>query len=169
MLISGALMAGLYVSVIFWSVADAEQGSDLIICLGGNVQTRQERSLKLYSEQYGKKLLLINQSPTYFLKNGVLSSHIYTTYSPSNTFSEAMFCRKFMEDNKLGSALVVSDWWHLRRVKWSFETVFKGTQMEIRYISAQPEAVETGYYLKPYRIKLILEEMVKLVGYWVKY
>ena len=74
-----------------------------------------------------------------------------------------------MEDNKLGSALVVSDWWRLRRVKWSFETVFQGTQMEIRYIAAQPEAGETGYYLQAHRIKLILEGMVKLVGYWVKY
>jgi len=65
--------------------------------------------------------------------------------------------------------LVVSDWWHLRRVKWSFETVFKGTGMEIRYISAQPAAGETKHYLQVQRVKLILEEMVKLLGYWVKY
>jgi len=32
-----------------------------------------------------------------------------------------------MEKHKIGSALVVSDWWHLRRVRWSFETVFQGT------------------------------------------
>ena len=74
-----------------------------------------------------------------------------------------------MQEHKIGSALVVSDWWHLRRVKWSFETVFQGTGKQLRYISAQPEAAETGHYLQANRIKLILEEMVKLLGYWVKY
>ena len=74
-----------------------------------------------------------------------------------------------MEKHKIGSALVVSDWWHLRRVRWSFETVFKGTQSKIRYVPAQSEAAETGHYLQANRIKLILEEMVKLLGYWHKY
>jgi uncharacterized SAM-binding protein YcdF (DUF218 family) len=169
LLVSGALMALLFVSIVFWPVADVEQGSDLIICLGGNPHSRQKKSLTLYNKKHAQKLLLINQSPRYFLKNGVLSSNIYTTDSPFNTFSEARFCRKFMEKNKLGSALVVSDWWHLRRVRWSFETVFKGAGIDIRYISTRPEAFETGYDLTPYRIKLILEEMVKLAGYWVKY
>jgi len=41
--------------------------------------------------------------------------------------------------------------------------------MEIRYISAQPAAGETKHYLQVQRVKLILEEMVKLLGYWVKY
>ena len=74
-----------------------------------------------------------------------------------------------MEDHHVGSALVVSDWWHLRRVKWSFETVFQGTGVEIRYIPAQSEAAGIGCYLQAHRIKLILEEMVKLLGYWVRY
>lgn len=163
------MMVLLYVGVIFWPVADAEQKSDLIICLGGNVKERQKKSLKLYNEKYGRKLLLTNQSPRYFLKNGVAASDIYITRVPKNTFEEAQYSRKFMEDSKMGSALVVSDWWHLRRVRWSFENVFKGAEMEIRYISAQPEAVESGYCLRAHRIKLIFEEMVKLIGYWVKY
>ena len=169
MLILGALAVGLYAVVIFWPVADAEKRSDLIICLGGTTRARQEKSLKLYNEKYAQKLLLTNQSPDYFLKNGVSSSDIYVTNVPGNTFEEAQYCHKFMEEYKIGSALVVSDWWHLRRVKWSFETVFQGTGMEIRYISAQPEAAETGCYLQAHRIKLILEEMVKLLGYWVRY
>ena len=162
-------MAGLYAVVIFWPVADAERRSDLIICLGGNTRARQEKSLKLYNERYAQKLLLTNQSPDYFLKNRVSSSDIYVTRVPGNTFEEAQYCRKFMEGHKINSALVVSDWWHLRRVKWSFDTVFQGTGIEIRYISAQPEAAETGHYLQAHRIKLILEEMMKLLGYWVRY
>ncbi|MBA3017042.1 MAG: YdcF family protein [Proteobacteria bacterium] len=169
LLILGALAVGLYAVVIFWPVADAERRSDLIICLGGNTRARQEKTLKLYNERYAQKLLLTNQSHDYFLKNGVSSSNIYVTSVPGNTFEEAQYCQKFMEEHKINSALVVSDWWHLRRVKWSFETVFQGTGMGIRYISAQPEAAETGYYLQAHRIKLILEEMVKLLGYWVRY
>lgn len=74
-----------------------------------------------------------------------------------------------MRERKINSALVISDWWHLRHVKWSFETVFKGAGIEIRYISAQPEAAEIGHYLQAHRIKLVLEEMVKLIGYRFKY
>jgi hypothetical protein len=75
-----------------------------------------------------------------------------------------------MEDHQVGSGLVVSDWWHLRRVKWSFETVFQqGAGKKIRYISAQPEEAEIGCCLQAHRIKLILEEMVKLLGYRLKY
>ena len=169
LLILGALTAGLYAVVIFWPVGDAEQRSDLIICLGGNVQVRQEKSLKLYNERYAQKLLLTNQSPNYFFKNGVSSSNIYVTNVPGNTFEEAQYCRKFMQEHKINSALVVSDWWHLRRVKWSFETVFQGAGMEIRYIPAQSEAAETGHYLQAHRIKLIIGEIVKLLGYWVRY
>ena len=169
LLILGSLTAGLYAVIIFWPVADAEKRSDLIICLGGTTRARQEKTLKLYNEKYAQKLLLTNQSPYYFLKNGVSSSNIYITSVPKNTFEEAQYCHKFMEEHKINSALVVSDWWHLRRVKWSFETVFQGTGMEIRYIPAQPEAAETVYYLQARRIKLILEEMVKLLGYWVRY
>ncbi len=50
LLILGSLTTGLYVIVIFWPVADSEQKSDLIICLGGDVRARQEKSLKLYKE-----------------------------------------------------------------------------------------------------------------------
>jgi uncharacterized SAM-binding protein YcdF (DUF218 family) len=122
---------------LFWPVADTEQKSDLIICLGGNVRARQEKSLKLFDERYAQKLLLTNQSPDYFFKNGVSSSNVYVTDVPGNTFEEAQYCRWFMEEHKIGSALVVSDWWHLRRVKWSFETVFQqGAGKKIRYISA---------------------------------
>ena len=167
LLILGSLAAGLYAIVIFWPVADAEQRSDLIICLGGNVPARQEKSLKLFDERYAQKLLLTNQSPGYFLERGVSPSNIYTTNSPSHTFEEARYCRKFMEDNKFNSAIVVSDWWHLRRVRWSFEIVFKDTGKEIRYISVQPEVAEIGCCLQAHRIKLILEEMVKLLSYWV--
>jgi hypothetical protein len=168
--ILGSLAAGLYVSVIFWPVADTEQRSDLIICLGGNARTRQEKSLKLYKEKYAQKLLLTNQSPDYFLENGVSSSNVYVTDVPGNTFEEAQYCRKFMEEHKIGSALVVSDWWHLRRVRWSFETVFQqGAGKKIRYISAQPEAAEIGCCLQAHRIVLILKETVKLLGYWVRY
>ncbi len=162
-------MAGLYAVVIFWPVTDAEQRSDLIICLGGNIWARQEKSLKLYNEKYAQKLLLTNQSPDYFLKNGVSSSNIYVTNVPKNTFEEAQYCYKFMEEHKISSALVVSDWWHLRRVKWSFETVFQCAGKKARYISAQPEAAEIGYSLQAHRIKLVLEEMVKLLGYRVRY
>ena len=62
LLILGSLTAGLYVVVIFWPVVDAVQKSDLIICLGGNVRARQEKSLKLFDERYAQKLLLTNQS-----------------------------------------------------------------------------------------------------------
>ena len=62
LLILGSLTAGLYAVVIFWPVADTVQKSDLIICLGGNVRVRQEKSLKLYKEKYAQKLLLTNQS-----------------------------------------------------------------------------------------------------------
>jgi uncharacterized SAM-binding protein YcdF (DUF218 family) len=147
-------------------VVDAEQKLDLIICLGGNVRVRQEKSLKLYKEKYAQKLLLTNQSPDYFLKNGVSSSNVYVTDVPKNTFAEAQYCHKFMKEHKIGSALVVSDWWHLRRVRWSFETVFQGAGKKIRYIPAQSTGAETG---QAYRIKLVLEEMVKLLGYWLKY
>lgn len=162
-------MAGLYVGVIFWSVADVEQKSDLIICLGGNVRARQEKTLKLYNERYAQKLLLTNQSPDYFLENGVSSSNVYVTYVPRNTFEEAQYCRKFMEKHKIGSALVVSDWWHLRRVKWSFETVFQGTGIGIRYIPAQSPGAGIRWYIQPRNIKVVLSEMLKLAGYWGRY
>jgi len=138
LLISGALTAGLYTVVIFWTVADTVQQSDLIICLGGNAPDRQEKSLKLFNERYAQKLLLTNQSPDYFLKNGVSFSDIYVTDVPRNTFEEAKFCRWFMENYRVDSALVVSDWWHLRRVKWSFETVFQNRGKKIRYSSFAP-------------------------------
>ena len=169
LLILGSLAAGLYAVVIFWPVGDTVQQSDLIICLGGNVRVRQEKSLKLYNEKYAQKLLLTNQSPDFFYKNGVSSSNIYVTNVPGNTFEEAQYCRKFMEDHQVGSALVVSDWWHLRRVRWSFETVFKGTQSKTRYVPAQSLGAGIRWYLQPCNIKAVLSETVKLAGYWRRY
>jgi len=166
---AGILTAGLFVLSACWAINDIPEKVDLIICMGGNAPNRQEKVLEIYNMGYAPKILLTNQSPDYFLKNGVSSSNIYVTNVPGNTFEEAQYCHKFMEGHKIGSVLVVSDWWHLRRVKWSFETVFQGTGMGIRYISAQPEEAEIGYYLQAHRIKLILEEMVKLLGYWVRY
>ncbi|MBW2655488.1 MAG: YdcF family protein, partial [Deltaproteobacteria bacterium] len=132
-------------------MADTEQKSDLIICLGGNVRARQEKSLKLYKERYAQKLLLTNQSPNYFLKNGVSSSNIYVTDIPRNTFEEAKYCHKFMQEHKINSALVVSDWWHLRRVKWSFETAFQGAGKKIKYIYAQNLETKVGWWLGPHQ------------------
>ena len=167
--ILGSLAVGLYAIIIFWPVADVVQRSDLIICLGGNVRGRQEKTLKLYNERYAQKLLLTNQSPDYFLKNGVSSFNIYVTDVPGNTFEEAEYCRWFMENYQIGSALVVSDWWHLRRVRWSFETVFRDTGKKIRYIPAQSPEAEIGCCQQAHQIELILKEIVKLLGYWVRY
>ena len=169
LLILGSLAIGLYAIVIFWSVADTAQRSDLIICLGGNVRARQEKSLKLYNERYASKILLTNQSPNYFLENGVSSFNIYVTDIPRNTFEEAKYCRWFMQEHKINSALVVSVWWHLRRVKWSFETVFQGAGKKIKYISAQNLETKVGWWLEPHQLKLVLKETTKLVGYWVRF
>ncbi|MCD6570599.1 MAG: YdcF family protein [Deltaproteobacteria bacterium] len=135
--------------------------------MGGNAKARQEKALDLYNKNYAQKLLLINQSPRYFLKNGVSSSNIYTTSFPASTFDEARYCRKFMETYNVDSAIVVSDWWHLRRVKWSFETFFKGTGKRLIYVPSYSPGVGIWWYLQPHRIRLVLSEWVKLVGYWV--
>ena len=163
----GVLMIALLGISCFWPINDVQQRSDLIICLGGNAIHRQEKTLDLYNENYAQKLLLINQFPYYFLKNGVSSSNIYITNFPASTFGDAQYCRKFMGAYNVDSAIVVSDWWHLRRVKWSFETVFKGTEKRLIYVPSYAPGVGIWWYLQPHRIRLVSSEWVKLVGYWV--
>ncbi|MDL1982905.1 MAG: YdcF family protein [Deltaproteobacteria bacterium] len=166
---AGILTAGLFVLSACWVINDIPEKVNIIICIGGNAPDRQEKVLEIYNMGYAQKLLLTNQSPNYFLKNGVSSSNIYVTDIPRNTFEEAKYCRWFMQEHKIDSALVVSDWWHLRRVKWSFETVFQGAGKKIKYISAQNLETKVGWWLEPHQLKLVLKETTKLVGYWVRF
>ncbi|KGP74578.1 YdcF family protein [Pontibacillus yanchengensis] len=148
------------------------QKSEAIIVLSGN-DGRLEHAVKLYQKGYGEKIILTNATePTTTIeeaiKLGIPEEVILEENKATSTYENALFSKDIMEKRDITSAVVVTSDYHTLRSRYTFETIFSSTDMNLSYAVA-PSPFETSGKMNEYDKRIVLSEYTKLTGYWLRF
>jgi uncharacterized SAM-binding protein YcdF (DUF218 family) len=151
--------------------------SDVLILLSGDVG-RLEKSTSLINEGYADRMIVTRTNGRGFgeislesvIQAGIKPSMIIPDYKATSTYTNAIFSKELMIENGLKSALVVSSNYHMRRVKYTFDKIYKGTGIKLTYVAAPSINFDpTSWWSQKRYVRTAISEYIKLAGYIIKY
>lgn len=159
--------------IITDGLIDNKNKSDLIVILGNKVelngipslrlQSRLDKGYDLYMEGFAPLIVVsgglgkegydeANVMKSYLIDRGVSKEAIITDNDGIDSFNTALNTKKILTDRNINSVLVVSNYYHISRIKLAFrksgiEKVFSAhaNYFEIRDLYSIPREV-IGYY-----------------------
>lgn len=161
----------------FLVVNEPPQKADVIILLSGDVG-RLEKSVDLMHEGYSDRMIVTRTNGHGYgeikldsvVKAGVPLASIIPEYQATSTYSNAEFSKEIMLQQGFTSAIVVSSNYHMRRVKYIFEKIYKQTNIHLTYVAAPSSNFDPVYWWsKRVYVDYAISEYIKLIGYMIKY
>ena len=154
--------------------------ADAILVLGGGDGSRQDRAVEFFRAGLAPVVISSGEKPLlpgfqesyaelaalYMVERGVPRDAILLLPLTTSTSEEAAFGLRLAQERGFRSLLVVTDNYHTRRSKWTFDKAFRGSGIEITIVSATPTWLPVDSWWKHERSLLaILEEYEKIVFY----
>ncbi|ETT72279.1 hypothetical protein C173_14610 [Paenibacillus sp. FSL R7-277] len=156
----------------FLPVSETPKQADVIIILSGG-GGRVEQGVKLYKEGYAPQLLLSNAKegagPAGDMRETALSLGIPETAllsedAAESTYQNAQLTLPIMKQHGFKSAIVVSSDFHMRRVKFIFDHVYKKSGIELTYIGADSGYNAKAWWSDRYSRETTFNEYIKMIG-----
>jgi uncharacterized SAM-binding protein YcdF (DUF218 family) len=149
----------------FWLTRnDAPIPADLIVCLNG--QHRIAKAAQLYREGYADTILLtVSKTAEALVGKGVPSNAIDLAPGVRTTFEEALATRAYVHQNPAGTALIISDPYHLSRVRWSFEKAFQDMDTHLVFVASDLAWPEQNWFDDPFYRYQVASEVSKMLFY----
>jgi len=171
-----------------WIVNDILSKSDVIVVLGGGVQTRPLEAAKLYDQGLAPRIIIMNPKRTPATELGLTPSDAEFTRqiltnrgvpasalalvgnSVNSTFDESIALRDWAKTNTIKSAIITTDAFHTRRVRWLFRKELKNTGIQIS-VDAVPvrEYTASDWWKHEQGVIGFQNEILKFAYYWIKY
>jgi len=168
---------------------DNIEQADAIFILGGNIFDRSTHGVYLYQKHFSdtliplgevvEKILLTigNNIPDAKLSKQFMMRELNTPEQAikplvkgTSTQEEVEAILTYATKNKYQKIIVVSDKFHLRRIRYTFNKVFKNSPIKVMLSGAPNSSYREDYWWK-YEQGLIMvnNEYVKLIYYFLKY
>ncbi|MBP2114406.1 YdcF family protein [Paenibacillus silagei] len=156
----------------FLTLTEGTKQADVIIILSGG-GGRVEQGVKLYKEGYAPQLLLSNSKETTgpagdmretALSLGIPESAILTEDAAESTYQNAQLTLPIMQEKGFKSAIVVSSDFHMRRVEFIFDHVYKKSGIELTYIGADSGYNAKAWWSDRYSRETTFNEYIKMIG-----
>jgi uncharacterized SAM-binding protein YcdF (DUF218 family) len=171
-----------------WVVNEPLSKADVIVVLGGGPDTRPFEAARLFHLGLAPKILLMDSkhSPSaelglipseaelgrdILLKENVPTNAIFvTTDIVTNSFDESIALRNWAKTNIVQRAIIPTDPFHTRRVRWLYHKELKGTgiQVEIEAVPVNQYDVNTWWQHEE-GVVAFQNEVLKFAYYRVKY
>lgn len=151
---------------------ESQDESDIIIALSGE-SGRVNIATKLYWNGYGSYLVLSNYKEwgskhgdmlQTALSLGIPREAIITEDAAQSTYENAKYTLPIMQEHGFKSAIVVSSDFHMRRVKFNFDRVYKGSGIKLTYVGADSGYNANFWWADSYSRSTTLNEYAKLIG-----
>jgi uncharacterized SAM-binding protein YcdF (DUF218 family) len=153
---------------IWLSRNDSPVPADLIICLSG--EHRITKAAQLYRQGLADTVLLtVNATGDVLVKKGVPSSAVHLAPGVRTTFEEALAAREFVSQNDAAIALVISDPYHISRVRWSFQKTFKGMDTHLVFVASDLFWPQCDWFPDPFARYQVASEISKILFYRTYY
>jgi uncharacterized SAM-binding protein YcdF (DUF218 family) len=171
-----------------WIVNQPLAPADVIVVLGGGLDTRPFEAARLYHLGLAPKILLMNPRPapsaelglvpteadlsrSILLKKGVPAGAIVVpgTYV-LNSFDESLVLRDWARTNRIKRAIIATDIFHTRRVRWLYDKELRhtGLQIEVDAVPVHEYSVD-DWWLHEQGIIAFQNELLKYGYYRLKY
>lgn len=149
------------------AIADEPAPADLIVCLGGG-EGRVELATQLLNDGVAGSLMVTTDGVRrQVLRRGVEADKlILPKRFALTTYDEALALNEVMREGGFSSAIVVSDAYHLYRVKWSFAHACKDLPVTLRYVSGRAVPGFALWWRERWSRLYVVREVSKLVYYW---
>lgn len=174
------LFFGLFIIVVVLSIfagrflilSQSQKQVDVIIILSGG-GGRVEQGVKMFQKGYAPQLLLSNAKEgagpagdmrETALSLGIPESAILTEDAAESTYQNAQFTLPIMQQHEFKSAIVVSSDFHMRRVKFIFDHVYKKSGIELTYIGADSGYNAKAWWSDRYSRETTFNEYIKMIG-----
>ena len=153
------------------------QRADAIIVVSGDGElSRLREGLRLYREGWSQKLIFSGAAEDGVLSNaqtmrvsalqaGVPDSAILLEPHAQDTFGNAVYTRRIMQEYRLASAILVTSPYHLQRASMTFASVYSGTGIQL-IPRAAPDSTwrKSGWWTQPETRRLTFRELER-IGY----
>jgi uncharacterized SAM-binding protein YcdF (DUF218 family) len=144
--------------------SDAPVPADLIVCLNGS--HRIAKAAQLYREGYADKILLtVSKTGEELIRKGVPSGAIEPAPGVRTTFEEALAAQAYVHQNPAETILVISDPYHLSRVRWSFEKAFQNMGTHLVFVASDLAWPEQNWFDDPFYRYQVASEVSKMLFY----
>lgn len=150
------------------SRSDTPKHADLIICLNG--EHRIAKAARLYHEAMADTVLLtVHKTARILVNQGVPASAVHLLPGVRTTFEEALAARDYVSKHPAATALVVSDPYHMSRVRWSFEKTFRKTETRLVFVASDLSWPQHDWYHDPFVRYQVVSELSKIIFYRTYY
>ncbi|MEH6992333.1 YdcF family protein [Neobacillus drentensis] len=139
---------------------------DTIVVLSGG-DGRLEKAIELYESGYASKLIVSNGLADGLWENAVRllpNSSIILEGKAESTYDSAVYVKKLMNKYKFHSAILVSSDFHMRRVKYNFHRVYKGSDHELIYVANDTSYNPNVWWMNKRSFGITISEYVKIIG-----
>jgi len=152
----------------FLVITEEPRKSDAIIILSGG-DYNLEKGLELYNEGYAPFLILSNALDDGMMeqlnKAGVPSSSLILETKADSTYTNALYTKELMIKHQFKSAMIVTPDFHMRRVKYHFEKMYKGTGIIFTYTPVKTPTFDPRlWWLDKYSARVVINEYLKFAG-----
>jgi uncharacterized SAM-binding protein YcdF (DUF218 family) len=146
--------------------ADAPRPSEVIVCLSG--VERNQKAAELYHEGLAPRIILTVKTNKQDLTSlGVPEERITLAPGPRTTYQEALAVAPILREKGYRSAMIVTDPYHLRRVRWTFGHVFKNQPIDLVFVSSDMPWKREGWWRYKEEKLRVYSEVSKLAWYWL--
>lgn len=149
------------------AIADVPGKADVVICLDGS-NDRTNKAVLLLQKGFAEKIVVTTET-TYqemLLKKVSSDKILKADWSAKTTYGEGLLLKTIL-NGKVRSALVVSDPFHLLRVKWTLRHIFPDDTIVFSFISSDAPSLQ-GFWWSNLNSRLfVLSELPKIVYYWL--
>jgi len=167
---------------------DPLQYSELVVVLGGSSYERGMEAVNVHNIYPAKRyvttgghvpsvllaldttLLEAQLTAHLMIKKGMPDSLITPLLTATSTQEEAIEVRAFAEKENYKTITVISNDYHLRRVRRTFDKAFEGSTIVLSYHGAKSEDFDpNAWWKKESGLVLTNNEYIKLMYYFIKH
>lgn len=161
----------------FLDFTQAPRQADVIIVLSGDTG-RIDMGADLFKAAYSPYVILSNAEESISasgdmlqtaLAMGVPQDAILTENAALSTYDNAKYTLPIMKEHGFTSAIVVSSDYHMRRVKFIFDHVYKKSGIELTYVGSPTSYNAKRWWSDSYSRETTLTEYTKMIGNAVGY
>jgi uncharacterized SAM-binding protein YcdF (DUF218 family) len=153
--------AGLWVAE-----ADRPGKAEVIVCLDGT--ERIKKAAELYHQGLAPKVILTaGKDKKDLVQLGIPENRITLAEWPTTTYQEALAVKSMVHPSGMRSAIVVSDPYHLKRVRWTFRQVLKDAPVKWYFVSSDMPWDGRGWWREGQTRVVVALEISKMAYYRV--
>ncbi|MBT2728951.1 YdcF family protein [Bacillus sp. ISL-75] len=139
---------------------------DVIVVLSGG-EGRLEKGIELYKLGYASKIIVSNGLADNLWGKAVSllpRNSLVLEDKADSTYESAVYVQKIMKKYNYRSAILVSSDFHMRRVKYNFNKVYKNSNNELIYVSSDTSYDPKAWWMNKHNIGITISEYVKIIG-----